>query len=355
MELYSEKSQYKLYSGDMLGLLDVISPNSIDSVVTDPNTELALQQSAWEKCYAALKPGGHLLVFSDFNKYRRLACVIEDSGFEIRDSLLWLFGSSLYPMPNALKPYYESIILARKPCEGSCVDNVVKYGVGGLNIDDCRVPFVNDTDYKITADKNQHEKFGTLPMTDNRVYGDYSMIQPKNYQSEGRFPSNVILTYTSADYDEVCSGMPYTESSGGTPTMPDLRDVGVKSKAAIGIDKLSFGQVRNADRKSQSYYVAPADSGNASRYFLCAKLSDKDQGNDSGVLQKPCELLQYLVRLITPPDGIIMDPFNCCGDVGVATMYENQEHNSGFTYIGVDPVLDNLKISEDKFNSVLPK
>ena len=354
MELYYEGTHCKLYTGDMAGLLDVIEPNSIDSVVTDPITNLAFQAEAWEKCYAVLKPGGHLLVFSDFNKYRRLACVIEDSGFEIRDSLLWLFGSSLGSIPNALKPYYESIILARKPCEGACVDNVLKYGVGGLNIDDCRVPFVNSTDYKITADKNQHEKFGTPPMTDNRVYGDYSMIQPKNYQSEGRFPSNVILTYTSDDYDEVCGGMPYTESNGGTPTMPDLRDVGVKSKAAIGIDKLSFGQVRNADRKTQSYYVAPADSGNASRYFLCAKLSDKDQREDQTFV-KPCELIQYLVRLITPPDGVIMDPFNYLGDTGVATMYENQEHNSNFTYIGVDPVPDNLRISADRINAVLPK
>ena len=116
-----------------------------------------------------------------------------------------------------LAPNFESIIVARKPCEGSCIDNILAYGVGAINIAECRIPFVNDEDYKITADKNQHADFGTQPLTDNLVYGDYSMIMPRNYSSpEGRYPANVILTYNEDDYDEVCGGMPYTKSTGGS-------------------------------------------------------------------------------------------------------------------------------------------
>jgi len=343
MELYSKGTQYKLYKGDMLNLLDTIEPNSIDSVVTDPHTDLVFQQEVWEKCYAALKPGGHLMVFGYFNKYRRLACTIEDAGFEIRDSILWLFGSSVFPVLIPIKPAYASIIMARKPCEGACVDNVLKYGVGGINIDECRVG-------------NEERSYLSGKGTNGNCYGNYNTEDNEEVTVNGRFPANVILTYSADDYDEVCGGMPYTESSGGTPTMPDLRDVGAKSKEAIGIDKLSFGQVRNADRKTQSYYVAPSDSGSASRYFFCAKFGDKDQANTSDTLpMPPCELLQYLVRMVTPPDGVVMDPFNYQGSVGLATMYENKERGSNFTYIGVEPLLDNLKVSADKINAVLPQ
>lgn len=348
MELYSKGTQYKLYKGDMLNLLDTIEPNSIDSVVTDPHTDLVFQQEVWEKCYAALKPGGHLLVFGYFNKYRRLACTIEDAGFEIRDSILWLFGSSVFPVFIPIKPAYASIIMARKPCEGTCVDNVLKYGVGGINIDGCRVEPTNEK-----LGRNNHvNTYGGRSLYSSSTQG----IDQSDNPDIGRFPANVILTYSADDYDEVCGGMPYTESNGGTPTMPDLRDVGVKSKAAIGIDKLSFGQVRNADRKTQSYYVAPSDSGSASRYFFCAKFGDKDLANTSDTLpMPPCELLQYLVRMVTPPDGVVMDPFNYQGGVGLATMYENKERGSNFTYIGVEPLLDNLKVSADKINAVLPQ
>ena len=180
MELYSEAEAYKLYYGDMLDLDQVIKPNSIDSIITDPPYELnfmgkgwdksgiAFDSESWRKCYEVLKPGGYLLAFGGSRTFYRIACAIEDAGFEIRDTIMWLYGSGFPKALNiglaidqkngiespiiirqaqnewagwrtALKPSFEPIIMARKPCDGSCTDNVLKYGVGGLNIDECRI------------------------------------------------------------------------------------------------------------------------------------------------------------------------------------------------------------------------
>lgn len=259
---------YKIINGNNLEVLPTLEENSVDAIVTDPpyelgfmgkkwdSTGIAYNVDMWKQALRVLKPGGYLLAFGGTRTYHRIACAIEDAGFEIRDCIMWLYGSGFPKSMNVgkvvesklvlgsgnvkdikkldgekmpfhtgikkmefeqgytnkeyertktlveykteegkkwdgwgtcLKPAYEPIIVAKKPVEESIVNNVLKWGVGGINIDECRVDFVNDEDYKITANKNQHEKFGTLPMTNNNVYGDYSMIQPKNYSSSGRF------------------------------------------------------------------------------------------------------------------------------------------------------------------------
>lgn len=164
-----------------------------------------------------------------------------------------------------LTPNFESIIVARKPCEGSCIDNILTYGVGAINVAECRIPFLNDNDYKITADKNQHEKFGTAPLTDNIIYGDYSMIQPKNYESDGRFPSNVILTYDDSDFDEVCGGMPYTKSTGGSGELSVIHNF--KNTYAGG-----WKPTKDAD-----HLGGVGDEGSAARYFYNAQVTERDQ------------------------------------------------------------------------------
>ena len=265
MRIYSWAEHYKLYHWNMLDLLEVIEPNTIDSIVTDPpyelnfmwkwrdNSWIAFQKETREKCLEVLKPWWYLLAFGGSRTYHRIACAIEDAGFEIRDCIMWLYGS-WFPkslniwlaidkknwvdnrtgiiktdgaadwkhfdeMPislkreyeerkatnkrawwgTALKPSYEPIIVARKPLEWSCTDNVIKYGVWGINIDECRVPF--------NWDKRQPQK---------------SWANSRAYQSEetttawwlceandnGRFPANTILTYWDDDKEEVCWGFP---------------------------------------------------------------------------------------------------------------------------------------------------
>ncbi len=105
MELYSSNDSYKLYKGDMRNMLDVIKKESIDAVLTDPpyelnfmnkgwdNSGIAFQTETWQKCYEVLKPGGYLLAFGGSRTFHRIACAIEDAGFEIRDTIMWLYGS----------------------------------------------------------------------------------------------------------------------------------------------------------------------------------------------------------------------------------------------------------------------
>lgn len=269
MTLYSENENYKLYQGNMLDMLEAIDPESIDSIVTDPPYELgfmgkswdgsgiAFQKESWERCYKVLKSGGYLLAFGGSRTFHRIACAIEDAGFEIRDTIMWLYGSG-FPKslnianslegkltigsankkdykkldgekgitslgyiktnasdgyrPNdyngretivkvnlttdlakqwqgwgtALKPAYEPIIVARKPFKGSCVDNVIKYGVGGINIDECRVGDEERTYHGMSS----HKPEGAGTFRDDNW-------QPKDIEItvNGRFPANVILTY----------------------------------------------------------------------------------------------------------------------------------------------------------------
>jgi site-specific DNA-methyltransferase (adenine-specific) len=107
MELYSNDTNYKLYQGNMLNMLEVLESNSIDSIITDPPYELnfmskgwdnagvSFKKETWQKCLKVLKPGGYLLAFGGSRTFHRIACAIEDAGFEIRDTIMWLYGSRL--------------------------------------------------------------------------------------------------------------------------------------------------------------------------------------------------------------------------------------------------------------------
>lgn len=415
MRLYSEGNSYKLYEGDMLDMLDVITPNSIDSIITDPPYELnfmnkgwdssgiAFQPDTWHKCYQVLKPGGYLLAFGGSRTSHRIACAIEDAGFEIRDTIMWLYGSGFpksmsvskgleareklgnagtrnkrlieqacdteeYTVKQtnngamgeiveatrktyvpetelakrwdgwgtALKPSYEPIIIARKPFDGSLIDNIIKNGVGGLNIEECRVGNESRT-YKGMS-KHKPEGAGTF-RDDN--------WEPKDIEVsvDGRFPANTVLTYDDSDFDEVCGGFPDTKSTynaDGSHEPEIHRD---------NADFLKYGYKTRIDSSSYN------DEGSASRYFYCAKASKKDR--DDGLTQfdenvrknthptvKPTELMQYLIRLVTPNGGTVLDPFNGSGSTGKAVMYENREKDKGYKYIGIELTPEYLPISK---------
>ena len=380
-----EENSYKILEGSMLDILPTLQENSFDSCITDPPYELnfmgkgwdrsgiAFRKETWEQVYRVLKPGAYLCAFGGSRTFHRIACAIEDAGFEIRDTIMWLYGSGFPKSHNVglgidkrfgcenrghriatanryhpdgtlepngenlppyegkteegkkwsgygtcLKPAYEPIIVARKPIEKSVAENVLKYGCGAINIDECRVS--NET------------------------------------VKEGRFPSNVILTYDETDFDEVCGGMPYTKSNGIKITMPKM------NSKSDGINVYNFGK-QNAERV-ETDYIPPNDEGSASRYFYCAKASkkDRDEGLDmfeekqttDGCIRansetarmfgansiskknihptvKPIDLMQYLVRMFTPKGGAILEPFAGSGSTGKATMFENRERNANYT------------------------
>jgi len=449
MKEFHKEQNYELYQGNMLDMLEVIKPESIDSIITDPpygltsivkrfgaenaapaqygkdgsfarltkgfmNQEwdgsgIEYNVNAWRKCYEVLKPGGYLLAFGGTRTFHRIACAIEDAGFEIRDTIMWLYGSgfpksmniglaidkkngienktgvikkgvgnnntnsqSIYGLEfeeriaqnewggwgTALKPSYEPIIVARKPFSGSLIDNVIKYGVGGLNIDECKVGVEERT------------QFSGRAVSQSTVYNSFNQNNAHYETVSGRFPANTILTYDDTDFEEVCGGMPDTTSQKTNSQLLDIR-----------------GNNYNNSHKNLdvSYERGYEDSGSASRYFYCAKASkkDRDEGleefdkhtvNDGrntpidnafqrGETQrknihptvKPCELMQYLIRLVTPNGGTILDPFNGSGSTGKAAMYENLENNKGYKYIGIDLSNEYLEISRARIEYAIHK
>ena len=439
MKLYSQGENYTLYQGNSLDLLEVIKPNTIDSIVTDPpyelnfmskgwdNSGISFNKEIWEKCWQALKPGGYLLAFGGTRTFHRIACAIEDAGFEIRDTIMWLYGSGFPKSLNlgkaidkkegnervktgkiihhsqkgvaiaeergaigggafgiahdeeetigtskwegwgtSLKPAYEPVIVARKPVDNSVTENVLKYGVGGINIDECRI-YNNET---ISSHDTQKGTFAgktqTMPSFKGRnklSFGQYDEKAERiEYtQHEGRFPSNVILTYDDSDYDEVCGDMPEGKQNGSI-------------SKPYKINNQVYG-----DYGSCNTFDAYNDSGSASRYFYCAKASKKDRdmglywfeekqttdgcirsnsesarkfGANSALRKnihptvKPVELMQYLIRLVSPKGATILDIFNGSGSTGKAAMYENKERQANYKYIGVELSNEYLEISK---------
>lgn len=396
--------------------------NSVDSIVTDPPYELGFMGKSWDSTGIAnsvemwsealrvLKPGGHLIAFSGSRTYHRMAVAIEDAGFEIRDQIMWVYGSGFpksldiskaidktagaervngklkfrggtqlgvinddswepkdvyesEPVSDlakqwagwgtALKPAHEPMVLARKPIVGTVVNNVLTYGVGGLNIDGSRVAG------KLEGDPNRFAK------TDG---GEFVMKlhDAPVVRSEGRYPANFIHDGS----DEVVNSFPETKAT-GSGKVSGFRKGG-DSENSVGIS----GVKTAADGFS--------DSGSAARFFYCAKTSktdrnegldeferkakvfngqsDKPAGNAKGSVEdkfstqpsannhptvKPTELMRYLVRLVTPPQGTVLDPFMGSGSTGKACAYE------GFDFIGIEQSAEYVEIARARIEFAL--
>ncbi len=419
---------FRILLGDCRDRLKELPDNSIDSIVTDPPYELgfmgkswdasgvAYDLSVWRECLRVLKPGGHLLSFGGSRTYHRMACAIEDAGFQIRDQIMWVYGSGFPKSLNigkaldkvagaerevigkirnnqpggtsafaeggvgsyqrgdtterdivggpvtpeaevwegwgtALKPAHEPIVLARKPLVGTVANNVLTHGVGGLNIDDCRVG-----DEVLPEQTAGQAQIGTFERT--------SMVTPER---TGRFPANFIHDGS----DEVLQLFPDTK--GGTWNT---------TKGARHF---------NNDGEPTGYATSKSDSstGSAARFFYCAKANKKDrnEGLDEfeekqsfgggsrppdqysedekylknaatayGAIKapnknhhptvKPTDLMRYLCRLITPPNGTVLDPFTGSGSTGKAAVLE------GFSFIGVEQSQEYIAIAEARIKSV---
>lgn len=277
---------------------------------------------------------------------------------------------------TCLKPSFEPIIIARKPCEGTTTDNVLKYGVGGLNIDECRV---ESSDEDIAKLNKMWDREWTTTYDDfvNSNGGSSSGFRNKNSTKcenrglTGRFPANTILTYDESDYDEVCGGFP-VGGKNGTITKEYEKNAQIYGK----YDKvLPFN--------------AYDDEGSASRYFYCAKASKRDRdegleefetkqcvGGGGGIgdylddvnscsgkfgsekaphknnhpCVKPTALLEYLIRLVAPKGATILDPFMGSGSTGKAVMYENNDRNKDYKFIGIELTDEYLPIAKARID-----
>ena len=441
-----------LLKGDCIKKLKGLKDNSVDSVVTDPPYEIGFMGKGWDDSGIAnnpklwkevlrvLKPGGHLLSFSHSRTYHRQAVAVEDAGFEIRDQIMWIYGSGFPKSHNigksvdkiqgnerevvgknvsiqirekglninkeygqsdgmfgkyghnidvtkgtsqyegwgtALKPAHEPIVMARKPFNGTVAKNVLEWGTGGINIDECRV----GTE-KVSTHSNGKGNTG-----DKGIYGTYRNQQGSE-EREGRFPANII-------FDEE-AGKILDEQSGnktGQRGVVKGTELSHSKKNAI------YGDYSMVDGK----YAEPIDDlGGASRFFYCPKASKKDRNEgmpeqvpqftgrprreDGSVIYKethpeewaeamkgkprkektslaaseeilqptlkgtmnihptvkPTDLMAYLVRMVTPKGGTVLDPFMGSGSTGKGAIRE------GMDFIGIEREDEYMEIAKSR-------
>jgi site-specific DNA-methyltransferase (adenine-specific) len=332
--------RFNLFEGNCLEVMKTMETDSIDSIVTDPPYELgfmgkswdssgiAFNVEVWQEALRVLKPGGHLIAFSGSRTYHRMAVAIEDAGFEIRDQIMWVYGSGFPKSHNlkddwqgwgtALKPAHEPMVLARKPLVGTVANNVLTYGVGGLNIDGSRVGRAEGDD---SSAGNRTATFGTQHTESG---GDGSGGWEQN--AAGRFPANFIhdgsdevnellgefarffycAKASKKDRNEGLDGFEEIQITGGGGLTANLREDGSLETASAG------GKYGSIKAKKANHHPTV----------------------------KPTSLMQYLVRLVTPPNGIVLDPFLGSGSTGKAAMYE------GFNFVGIELTPEYLPIAK---------
>jgi len=380
----------ELLHGDCLERLRELPDCSVDACVTDPPYGLSFMGKAWDydvptvdvwaEVLRVLKPGGHLLAFAGTRTQHRMAVQIEDAGFEIRDMIAWVYGSGFpksldvskaidkaagaerevvgskigqpgYSMADngrtnavyadlhdpaaecsitapatpeaqqwagwgtALKPALEPITVARKPLgEKTVAANVLAHGTGGLNVDGCRV----GTD-------------GGTTRSDQAPYAASGWRTGHKIETlnAGRWPANLIHDGS----DEVVGLFP-AQAGAAAPVHRRNSDKFRQSYGAFA---------GNIDEAGSTFH---GDTGSAARFFYCAKASkaDREQGNGHPTV-KPTELMRYLCRLVTPPGGVVLDPFMGSGSTGKAALLE------GFGFIGIEREAEYLEIARGRIQA----
>jgi len=377
-----------VYQGDCVEVMAELDEASVDAIVCDPPYELGFmgkewdsagvtyRVETWEAAYRVLKPGGHLVAFGGTRTFHRLTCALEDAGFEIRDCLSWLYGSGfpksldvskaidkaagaarkvvgeragsahagmngigqggyrqagesfpVYGAPatdaakawqgwgTALKPAWEPIILARKPLgERNVAANVLAHGTGAINVDGCRVGTDGEEIHAPQSDPAKRRgTVGThlFGKADREAFQAAQRASAERTATLGRWPANLVL-------DEAAAGM-LDEQSGETESpmsRPRTPDGPARATWSLG--------------RSGGIQVGHGDSGGASRFFYTAKADADDRDGSKHPTVKPVDLMKWLIRLVTPPEGVVLDPFLGSG----TTVYAAQE--SGFRGIGIE-------------------
>jgi site-specific DNA-methyltransferase (adenine-specific) len=427
---------YTVHIGSNLDVLPTLKDNSIDSIVTDPPYELgfmgkkwdssgiAYSIELWKECLRVLKPGGHLLSFGGTRTWHRVAVAIEDAGFEVRDSIAWMYGSG-FPKSldvskaidkaagaerevltetvsdlfgereerkekpasgigqngsafsghaegamqrqdsgpatpeakqwegwgTALKPAFEPIVVARKPLMGTVAENVLTHGTGALNIDGSRIGTRPGEKFSGGLAAEHSEGWDRPWKHDpDSIAKKQERIRETIEKAEtlGRWPANVILDEYSAEILDEQSG---------------VRSPGAFPKSANKRPGEHFEGGWQVQEKEQRITL---DSGGASRFFYVAKASKRDRNEgleeleakysarDNGFSDKisdtnqprqnfhptvkPTDLMRYLVKLVTPPNGTVLDPFTGSGSTGKAAILE------GFRFVGIELTEDYIPI-----------
>ena len=350
--------------GDCIEILQTLEDNSVDSVVCDPpyhltstkggnkgfmgkewdGGDIAFRTDVWKECLRVLKPGGYLLAFSSSRTYHRIAVAVEDAGFDIRDQIMWIYGQGFPKSHNigkkvegyegwgtALKPAHEPIVMARKPLsEKSVAENVMKWGTGGINIDESRIGYSTEDKDKINFDRPRVREKNPDWVYDLGITWEDPDV--KEYNTEGRFPANIIL-------DEE-AGKLLDEQSGITEYNKGRKPGNYKG----GHRKEYVGTIDNdIEKKIEGQFFS--DKGGASRFFYCPKASKKEKGiGNTHPTIKPLALMEYLIRLTTRPGGVVLDCFMGSGSTGVAAK------RNGFGFIGVEKEQEYFDIAQQRID-----
>lgn len=377
-----------VHHGDCREVMATLDAASVDAVVCDPPYGLSFMGKGWDhgvpgeefwsEALRVAKPGAHLLAFGGTRTYHRLACAIEDAGWEIRDCVMWVYGSGfpkshdvskaidkaagaertvvgekitgralggsnwrdgdaggqeIVPVTapatdaarqwsgwgTALKPAWEPVIVARKPLIGTVAENVLTHGTGGINVDGCRVGTDGGTRRDGKADKPNDAGWENM-----RGHGIAIL-------ASGRWPANVIHDGS----DEVVGLFPQ-QQSGANPT----RRGSQKFRTAYG----------EFTGNEECVSHRGADSGSAARFFYCAKASKADRSADNlHPTVKPTALMRYLCRLVTPPGGVVLDPFTGSGSTGKAAVME------GFDFIGIEREAEYVETARARIAAAVPE
>lgn len=403
--------------GDCRTLMAEMEDCSVDSIVCDPPYELnfmnkgwdasgiAYDLEVWRQALRVLKPGGHLLAFSGSRTYHRMTVAIEDAGFEIRDQIMWIYGSgfpkshdvskaidkaagverevvgqakragketgtygamagdNLITAPatpeaqqwqgwgTALKPAHEPICIARKPLIGTVAANVLAHGTGAINVDACRV---NPGEMTKTGGRSRR----------GSVYADYEADGPFVARDRGRWPANVVHDGS----DDVVAAFPNAPGQRGDHAKCRQSPNGIFGRMRPALDHAGRGDIGSAAR---FFYTAKAsqwdrnggldglnDKPSAASEFRpnhAEKAALGEDGNPYGRWSpkknihptvKPTDLMQYLCRLVTPSNGIVLDPFTGSGSTGRAAILE------GFSFIGCELSEEYAEIARGRISYV---
>ena len=374
--------------GDCLETLRALADCSVDAVVTDPPYGLGKEPKArdvlrawldgeefkpggagfmgkswdafvpsplvWAECLRVLKPGGHLVAFAGSRTYDWIVMGVRLAGFEVRDQLIWMYGSGFPKSHNlkgdwegygtALKPAHEPIVLARKPLSGTVAANVLKHGTGAINVDGCRIDALDKTPAPVGV--YGRPSIGTTGHTGERNGSADSL---------GRWPANILHDGSP----EVLAVFPSPHGAGHATDGTHCASNG----AAVGLE--AAYSISKAGTAAQRF----GDTGSAARFFYCAKASRAERelgladfapatvgdgrqtANDTAYQRgqterrnvhptvKPVAVMRWLTRLVTPPGGVVLDPYTGSGTTGVAAALE------GFEFIGCELSLEYVKIA----------
>ena len=344
--------------------------NPVARKIKNPTYRTSLEAQLWhtrwlEEAYRILKPGASILVMGGTRTFHRLVCAIEDSGFVIKDCLMWLYGQGFPKAQDitiiidskilnkttkqlkeegwkkaitseakkwegfklgGLKPAYEPIIWGVKPFKGSCTDNVLKHGVGAINVDECRIGYKNEMDKKAGQSERKSTSKGQFAvLTEDDKYN-----RGRRNELKGRFPANIVLD------EEVTKIL-------------DEQTQNIQGPWGKDSAKSQKGKTSMFNIGSNVPNTLFKDGIGASRFFYCAKASskEKDLGMGGGERNKhptvkPIKLFEWLIKLVTKEGQVIFDPFLGTGTTMIAA------NNINRICVGVEKEKEYCKIAKKR-------